>query len=345
MNSEAINNKTTFIILHKDKKHITKKLLKYLSRYYPNENYIFADGDCNDELSAFIECLNFKSLIYFHQEDLSVTHFFRKIQKALNLVETKYAMLVEFDDYIFPKAIAKLENFLDENIDYVSCGYPIPGFEVLKNNIRFYKQYTPGHWKDASEDSSLEDRISSFKNFYVSYFDLYRVDVLKRMNDLVIDCKLHSLLMYEFIYAFAALCEGKQKRMRGDIHYIRQYNTSLGFNLVHGDFVREMLEKNFTQDLNLSHDYLIQNYVPIDLQKFASNEFFSFFEKNLKNRIYSNYIRHLLKKIGLGSVHRQKIFKRNMNVNELLKAYGTVSNSDKCSLRDFNNYLMEENNE
>ena len=84
MNSEAINNKTTFIILHKDKKHITKKLLKYLSRYYPNENYIFADGDCNDELSAFIECLNFKSLIYFHQEDLSVTHFFRKIQKALN---------------------------------------------------------------------------------------------------------------------------------------------------------------------------------------------------------------------------------------------------------------------
>ena len=115
-----INQNTTFVILHKTKSNITKQLLRYLSNYYPNENYIFADGDDSDELNSYIDSLNFNSLKYFHAQDLTLSHFFTKISQALDMVETKYSMFVEFDDFIFPESIQNLEDFLDNNNDYIS---------------------------------------------------------------------------------------------------------------------------------------------------------------------------------------------------------------------------------
>ena len=76
----------------------------------PNENYIFADGDDSNELNSYIDSLNFNSLKYFHAQDLTINHFFTKISQALDMVETKYSMFVEFDDFIFPKSISAIRS-------------------------------------------------------------------------------------------------------------------------------------------------------------------------------------------------------------------------------------------
>jgi len=344
MNSQ-INQNTTFVILHKTKSNITKQLLRYLSKYYPNENYIFADGDDSDELNSYIELLNFNSLKYFHAQDLTINHFFMKISQALDMVETKYSMFIEFDDFIFPESIQHLEDFLDNNNDYISCGYPIPGIEVSKKNVYYYDQFTPEHSVNAHEDNSLANRIKSFKNFYVSYFDLYRTDVLIEMNNSVKECQLSSIMMYEFILAFSAICLGKQKRLRNGIHYIRQFNTSLETNLVQGQFVREMLEKNFTQDLNLAHTHILNKYIPKNLQEFYSEEFFNFFQDYTEKRIFRNFMRQKLRRIGLGWIHRQKFFKKKKNIISFIRSSDNIASQNKDAIHCLNNFLMEDFNE
>tara|TARA_A100001015_G_C15041434_1_gene739914 strand:- start:4577 stop:5440 length:864 start_codon:yes stop_codon:yes gene_type:complete len=231
-----INKDTTFLILHKGRHEVTKNTLKYLVKFYPNENYIFADGDNDNVLEEYITQLGFKNLEYFHSPDLSIKDYFKKELKAVDLVKTKYAMLVDTDDFIIPSGILELENFLNDNKFYISCGFPIPGIEVTKNKINFYKKFTPAHWIDSPHEKDQKERIKKLGKFYVSHYDLYRVEVLKEMIETLIECDLESIIMYEFSLAFSALCIGPQMRLREGIHYIRQYETSLEDNFVRGTF-------------------------------------------------------------------------------------------------------------
>ena len=333
-----INKDTTFLILHKGRHEVTKNTLKYLVKFYPNENYIFADGDNDNVLEEYITQLGFKNLEYFHSPDLSIKDYFKKELKAVDLVKTKYAMLVDTDDFIIPSGILELENFLNDNKFYISCGFPIPGIEVTKNKINFYKKFTPAHWIDSPHEKDQKERIKKLGKFYVSHYDLYRVEVLKEMIETLIECDLESIIMYEFSLAFSALCIGPQMRLREGIHYIRQYETSLEDNFVRGTFTEKILEVNYTNDFKKLLTVLESKFIDAENKNLFKNELTNFFSNYTEQRIISALIRKFLIKLKMPNIHRQKIFNK-INLKRLIKIYKGIKSNNVNAINKLEEFL------
>ena len=143
-----MKNKITIVILTYGR----HKYLKRTINYYLEKNFtiLVVDGTkkkLNHNISN-------KNLNYVH----SYTHYYQRYILASKLLKTKYCILVNDDEFMFPSYIKKSIKILDENNLYSTVCGAVLTFNIIEEKIFFnhgYKNFS----RDIANQTKMFDRI------------------------------------------------------------------------------------------------------------------------------------------------------------------------------------------
>ena len=323
---------TTVVILSKGNEKEVRQLLLYLNQVCPEDHFVLADGDEKKDLEYFVKDLQFKNLTYFHSPDVNLYNFYSKIKKALEYVSTDYVMLADTDDFILPNGLKRLENFLDENIDFISVGTQISGFKVTNNKPNYFEFFTSNE-RHFSEEDSATDRIINNGMESVTYYNLFRLNSLKNMVNFLVSINPSSLVAFEQILNLGGLIEGKQTKIRSGSHYLRQADTSQYGGGGFSGFPAHMVDGNYTDAVHSIRNYIqkIENK-SIDHQK-VDNYLRDYFINFITNRYRNTIIRNFLGFFGLGKVDK-KFFVKTLSKARFSKS----KRLNQLEIEDINNF-------
>lgn len=102
------------------------------------------------------------------------------IKVALSMIDTEYFMLLDIDDYLFPRGIEVLVKLLDSNKDYTAVrgnGYFVDESNLDKINGEFIKSYSEKKKEDIFEDlvySRTYNWAGSYMVRTISYFEIIK---------------------------------------------------------------------------------------------------------------------------------------------------------------------------
>ncbi len=101
-----------------------------------NVKIIYYDGSKN----IFTKSNNpNKNITYLHGE----ISYLERIKKMISMVQTPYICMMDDEDIFLPESLSKCVNFLEENLDYVSCIGKTLGISKISRMIKLF-DYTSG---------------------------------------------------------------------------------------------------------------------------------------------------------------------------------------------------------
>ena len=177
-----------------------------------NVKIIVADGSPTSELS-FLE--NGKhSVEYFRtQESMEL-----RLATAASRVKTKYAIISGDDEFMLPKSISILQDFLNLNSDYVCCIGRCIAFEKRKSSkskspFLLLRPDKPGQANHQVNQTNSIERISyHISNYQVStFYALHRSKNLASILNRVSTIKISSPYGAELFFETASAESGKSR--------------------------------------------------------------------------------------------------------------------------------------
>lgn len=158
-------------------------------------NHLIADGSKKSQKKIFEDLSNPKLNYYYFGYDRSYFDLYKKIQKSLKKVKTKYVYFLDQGDYVNFKEIRKSIKFLDENKNYSCSLGDVFNFKFFKNQMiiisKLYK-------KKIIYKKKLLDRLT--KNFHFrSYHALHKTKILKKSISMIVKLKIKEPRTAEFI--------------------------------------------------------------------------------------------------------------------------------------------------
>ncbi len=188
--------------------HNRPERLRRLLHYYNSTNIKVIVADSSKDI--FPETEKYPGITYFHEPNV---HFLKKIHKALPFIQTKYVFFCAEDDFIIPKAVKKITEYLDEHNDYCSAQGHFLTFEVRKRKIEFTPRYIRNFNKHINAATAVE-RLIEFHNPYASLlYSVIRSNVFKEMYTDCFDDQgqllFTNLFAAETYFNYYALIQGK----------------------------------------------------------------------------------------------------------------------------------------
>ena len=156
MKSKIKFNYTSFLVLIKDEKFFSKKLVNHINSQNIDAEFIIADGSKNKQKKIF-DKLQTRKKYYYFGEDKDQKTFFLKISKGIEKCTNRFIFFCDQDDLVNFETIKNHEKFLIKNKDYSCVGGGVYSFKYIKNKIRIINQQYSAYKYD-------------FKTFYFRYF-------------------------------------------------------------------------------------------------------------------------------------------------------------------------------
>jgi hypothetical protein len=125
---------TSFLILVKDQKFFSKKLVNHINNQNIEAEFIIADGSKKKQNQIFNK-LKFKKKYYYFGEDKNLQTFFKKILGGLKKSKKKFIIFCDQDDLINFKTIKKKEEFLIINKGYSAAKGILYDFNYTNEKI------------------------------------------------------------------------------------------------------------------------------------------------------------------------------------------------------------------
>jgi len=207
---------------------------------------------------------------YYTYNDFSVTKFYEKLKDLSKKVKTKYAVIMDNDDFILPTGAQRQIDFLNRNPKFVSSGGIVSGFEISKtqNNNRLFGQvvdfrrYYAHTYAETSEH--YKDRTLAVLNVaekrLVNYYKIFRTSVLSKILSELNQLKFKSLLLFEYYFSMRAESLGKNHFDKSSIYLLRQIGTSVSSagNRTALEIVKNVLGTNYFSESSKMIKYLVK---------------------------------------------------------------------------------------
>lgn len=145
------------------------RTLKYWSRLKVNTHLV--DGSENPIPSSDLENLDLR--VKYHH--VNIFSEIDRINKIINLINTKYCILSSDDDMLLPNALATCINKLEVNPDFTSCFGQVMAFKNSKDKTKFHQAY------DKLRDYSIlsNDKNARLKKNMINYMPSIILSVMK----------------------------------------------------------------------------------------------------------------------------------------------------------------------
>jgi glycosyltransferase domain-containing protein len=206
---------TSFLILVKDEKSFSKKLVNHINSQNIKAEIIIADGSKRKQKKIF-DKLNLKKKYFYFGEDENIMKFFLKVFKGVKKCSKKFIFFCDQDDLINFQAIKRHETFLIKNKDYAAVRGIIYNFNYVNNKINLLgKQYN--NYKDFN--SFLLRHF--FNSHFKSYYALRRKNDLMKIHKLINKFKLYDFRSAEFINDLITLSSNRIKSDENEVSVIR----------------------------------------------------------------------------------------------------------------------------
>jgi len=267
-----IKNDITFILTLKDRSEHTENWIK--ENIYSNFNYLIADGSISDENRNYFLKIQQPNINYkYFGKDETITHYLNKIYNAIRIVETKYVMLCDNDDYINPVGINKCISVLENNIDYNCSGGTI--FSIFENHDKNNYFNFPIPFLNNTKLHNIDQKFNAFietrSEYKYLYYSVFRREILEKIWKTIVSIEITDLFLVEMLYNDLALYYGKYYNI-GWNHYIRLMNTNKSGVNSYGTFYhkkiffdnsyRTQLKKlnKFYSELYIKDEKVIEEY-------------------------------------------------------------------------------------
>lgn len=294
-----MSKELTIIIPLLDRDNYTKEWLDY--NIYDEYNYIFADGSIKNKNEKILKSVIQENIKYIrYKPDNCYYDFYKKMYKASCEVDTKYVMISDNDDFINPKGIKDLLNYLRSNQNYkIATGHIA---NVLKKNKLFRLLNFSNSLKtyeNLSRKKIISDHI--FKTYGYVWYAIFEKDTFikiwyqsKKLNIKNISYQELFFTLYSFSIA--------DIKFLNTSHYTRRSNTvgnNASKNIFNNDKIKNDIDKIFR---------VISDNTEIESKQFISN--LNNFHK--RKKIYkNNYIFSFVSKV------LKKLFFLYLNINNL----------------------------
>ena len=145
-----------------------------------------------------------------------------KIARALDEVETSYAVLAADDDFLVPRSLDAGSRWLDEHADYALV-HGQAGYVVLESGAAVHGRpvglgrYGQRGLEQASASARLLDHMGSYRT---TFYSLQRTDALRRQWALT--ASIHADYQFvELLPSCLSVIQGKARCQKG-LHMVRQ---------------------------------------------------------------------------------------------------------------------------
>ena len=257
----------TIILLVKGRTEFTKRWLDYMNAIHFPYAIIIADGEDDGAVESLVQnnITNHDLDIKFYQFN---THggyapYYSMIAEAISLAKTKYVMLCDNDDFIFPKGLDDVINFLETHHEYISAGGEIVNFKInnscntpFGNDVIFLEPYN--YFRIDEPQMDWEHQIASmFRDFQPYWYNIYHKESLQTIADELCELDLSDLVAMEFYAQLRTITLGRSKHIKGNSYYLRQRGTSQINADIH--FFEDLIGRNLPQDIRLISKKIASN--------------------------------------------------------------------------------------
>ena len=288
MNIVDLENLTIIIITY-NRYNYLKRLLNFFISFKSDLKILVLDSSSKKILNQnIISLLKSKNILWKKYD--SEIFFPKKIADACKLIDTKYTVLCADDDFIFPNALKKCINFLDNNNEFSSCfGVHYKHFSkkfFFKNILCFEKKFSKNF--EISDDTSYK-RIKKYLSMKSIYYPMYSVHRTLDFKKIWVTTSQNVTYwgLSEIFPCILSLCIGKMKIL--DTPYTsRERNSFVWSN-------KKTLEKMYSpKKIEIVKHKLAQiltEYEKTSLEENIkySDEIFKFFLKKIFRHNKFNY--------------------------------------------------------
>lgn len=286
-------NDITFILTLKDRFEFTKRWVN--NNIFPDYNYLIADGSVGEENGDLFKRLKLNNLVYIHfGVDDNIDKYLNKIYNSIKLVNSKYVMLCDNDDFLNKEGIKHCIKALENNTDYTCSGGSIYSvFESGKNN-NLYNLPIP--FLNNTKLHNIENKYDAFINvrrkYSYVYYSVYRKEALEDIWSNIISLGVKDLFLVEMLCNDLALCLGKYFDI-GRNHYVRLMNNNSSGANSFGEFYHKKIffDSSYRDQVTKINNFYSNLYnKPINDIEEAQTFFYLWYFNN-KPRIESNIYR------------------------------------------------------
>jgi len=154
--------------------------------------------------------------------------FLEKVNAALSLVSTPYAVLGADDDMFIPAGLSRTVEFLEANSDYVLAHGDAMTFSLNTSgawgkleNVWRYEQRT------IENPTGVERLVNHLVNYSTTWYSVHRSELLR--ENLLAATRMVDLLFVELLPSGLSLIQGKAKKLDG-LYMLRQGDTAKEYN-------------------------------------------------------------------------------------------------------------------
>jgi len=257
----------TIILLVKGRLEFTKRWLDYMNAINFPYEIIIADGEDDGAVESLVQNnktstdLNIK--FYQFNTHGGYAPYYSMMAAAISLAKSKYVMLCDNDDFIFPKGFKSIIHFLDTHHEYISAGGEIVNFKINNllnttygNDVIFLEPYK--YFRSDDPQMDWESQIERmFRDFQPYWYNVYRKESLQAIADELCELSLSDLVAMEFYAQLRTITLGRSKHIEGESYYLRQRGTSQ----ISGDinFFEDLIDRNLPQDIQLISNKIASN--------------------------------------------------------------------------------------
>ena len=191
----------------------TYKRTEYIKRSiaFWNEkevNVLILDGSEKSIIDSQ-ELIISSNINYIH----SFTTIANRLKIAMNMVDTKYCVLLGDDEFFVPTAMESAIQFLDSYPEYIACGGQCIGFSNLNaGEIGYRLRYPEFKNFDLNIDNGTQRVITHFTNYTPAHiYAIMRTAVWKRAIWPATQDDFAAYGLAELAFEFIASCMGKCK--------------------------------------------------------------------------------------------------------------------------------------
>lgn len=197
------------------------RTVRCLQRYSSPLQIIVADGSSEEHSSRNAQCRDLgENIRYFHipLEPLESAwrNYSRRIQQALDQLETPYAALCADDDLLVAENAVHSAEFLEGNPQYVGCHGNYLQFQYVQDRIEIPNIEYQGNSIDADEISGRLMQL--FSRYEAPYYAVFRTPILRLLFKR--SRETEPPLWPEIYHSTSAVIAGKIHR-NNTIYYLR----------------------------------------------------------------------------------------------------------------------------
>jgi glycosyltransferase domain-containing protein len=269
----------TIILTIKDRSEFTFRWMQYMNDAKCPYKILVADGgaDAFVELSL-TEHNNYPNINYDYFRypfDSDYSYYYKKLYDVIEKVKTPYVLLADNDDFFIFDEFPLYIEFLNNNIDYVSCSGSHAILEILskynvilnqtKGDKYVINQYLNKH--RSIEHSAITDRVCYFlenvdkDNLWMGWYSIHRTKAIKEVFNKIKTHYYSEIVVFEIYFRISLLVLGKCKEYTG-LYYVRQEGTSQLTAYINSEFnlVERFIKFNVFSEIIKAIELLPYNF-------------------------------------------------------------------------------------